>query len=200
MADDAEVTPPPSLRASVLSGISTIRPLPPEVGQEEPAEPAQATVVPMRSRRRFRLATLAAAAAVLAVVGLGAVFQPWQDNSPPVATPAARVLAADDATKVKVTFPDGSEATVVRSLSEGKAVLVTKDMAAPPAGKTFELWLQDPAGKMHPAGLMSKPGDNKVLLDGDAAKAIGVGITVEPEGGSPEPTSEPIALFDLSKA
>ena len=26
------------------------------------------------------------------------------------------------------------------------------------------------------------------------------GITVEPEGGSKEPTTEPIALFDLDKA
>ena len=83
MADDAAVTPPPSLRASVLSGISTIRPLPPEVEQNEPAEseePALAKVVPMRSRR-FRLATLAAAAAVLAAVGAGAVLQPWQDDT-----------------------------------------------------------------------------------------------------------------------
>ena len=78
---------------------------------------------------------------------------------------------------------------MVRSLSEGKAVLVTDDMAAPPQGKVFELWLQDETGTMLPAGLMPSPGDDKVLLEGDAAKATGVGITVEPEGGSPEPTS-----------
>ena len=53
---------------------------------------------------------------------------------------------------------------------------------------------------MVPAGLMPKAPDHKVLLKGDAAKATGVGITVEPEGGSKTPTSEPIALFDLGKA
>ena len=53
---------------------------------------------------------------------------------------------------------------------------------------------------MMPAGLMTKAGDNKVLLKGDAAKATGVGITVEPEGGSKQPTTEPIALFELGKA
>ena len=47
---------------------------------------------------------------------------------------------------------------------------------------------------------MATPGDNKVLLKGDATEATGVGITVEPAGGSPEPTSEPVALFDLNKA
>jgi len=34
----------------------------------------------------------------------------------------------------------------------------------------------------------------------DAANATAAGITVEPEGGSKEPTSEPIALFDFSEA
>ena len=38
-----------------------------------------------------------------------------------------------------------------------------------------------------------------MLLKGDAAEATGVGITVEPEGGSEEPTTEPIALFDLTR-
>ena len=78
-------------------------------------------------------------------------------------------------------------------------VLVTEDMAAPPKGKVFELWLQDENGRMSPAGLMSTAGDNKLLLKGDAAEATGVGITVEPEGGSDQPTTEPIALIDMSK-
>jgi anti-sigma-K factor RskA len=204
MADEAAVTPPESLRASVLSGISTIRPLPPAVEHGPVEEPGAATVVPMRRRSRVRLAALAAAAAVLAIVGVGAVLQPWQDRTqePPAATlsPADRVLAADDAKHVSVTFTDGSKATVVRSLSQGRAVLVTSDMAAPPSGKTFEVWLQDDTGHMAPAGLMSKPGDNKVLLRGDAARATGVGITVEPAGGSEQPTSDPIALLEFSKA
>jgi anti-sigma-K factor RskA len=206
MADDAATTPPPSLRDSVLAGISTIRPLPPETPDvlETPAPgPAETSVVvPMRRRRRFRLAAIAAAAAVLAVIGVGAVYEPWKDDAPQVAavTPADRVLAADDAKKVRLTFEDGSEATLVRSISEGRAVLLTTDMAAPPPGKVFELWFQDDAGAMHPAGLMSTGGNHKVLLKGDATAATGVGITIEPEGGSPEPTSEPVALFDLSKA
>ncbi|MET0997889.1 MAG: anti-sigma factor [Marmoricola sp.] len=206
MADESAVTPPPSLRASVLSGIKTVRPLPPETSDAPspatPATPATTNVVPMRRSRRFRLGALAAAAAVLAVLGFGAVTQPWEDNKPPAAgpsDPADAVLAASDAKHYQINFKDGSTATVVRSLSKGKAVLVTDDMAAPPKGKVFELWLQDEAGHMAPAGLMDKPGDNTVLLDGDAAKATGVGITVEPKGGSDQPTSEPIALFDMGK-
>jgi anti-sigma-K factor RskA len=204
MADDAAVTPPPSLRASVLSGISNIRPLPPETPAAPVVEETTTNVVPMRHRRRFRIGSLAAAAAVLAAVAAGAVFEPWAgtNDDPPAATqtPAERVLAAADAKKVQLDFEDGSQATVVRSLSQGKAVLLTTDMAAPPEGKVFEVWLQDDAGKMNPAGLMADGGNHTILLDGDAAAATGVGITVEPEGGSKQPTSEPIALFDLEKA
>jgi anti-sigma-K factor RskA len=203
MADEAAITPPPSLRASVLSGIKTVRPLPPETPASPAVEETTTNVVPMRHRPRFRIGSLAAAAAVLAAVAAGAVFEPWADNdAPPAATqtPADRVLAADDAKQVELNFEDGSKARVVRSLSEGRAVLLTTDMAAPPEGKVFELWLQDEAGTMLPAGLMGSGGDHTILLKGDASAATGVGITIEPKGGSPEPTSEPIALFDLDKA
>ncbi len=138
----------------------------------------------------------------MAVVAGGVVWQqPWRDDvSVQVASPADRVLAANDAKRVSISFEDGSSATVVRSLSERRAVILTRDMAAPPPGKAFELWLQDESGAMLPAGLMKTAGDHKLLLEGDAAKATGVGITVEPEGGSQEPTSKPIALFELDKA
>ena len=66
-------------------------------------------------------------------------------------------------------------------------MLLTQEMAAPPAGKAYELWLRDDAGTMNPAGLMTTAGDHKLLLEGDAAEATGVGITVEPEQGSEQP-------------
>ena len=202
MADDAVMTPPPGLRDSVLAGIKNIRPIPPETAgsTDEDDRETVAPVLPMRPRRRRIASLVAAAAAILAVAG-GVVLQPWQDD-PDInqMSPADQVLAAEDVKHVSIDFDDGSKATVFHSPQQGRAVLVTDDMAAPPRGKTFELWLQDDSGAMVPAGLMKKPGDNKVLLKGDAAKATGVGITVEPEGGSEEPTTEPIALFELDEA
>jgi anti-sigma-K factor RskA len=199
MADDSAMTPPPSLRASVLSGISTIRPLPPEVGQPRAEESAPSNVVPMR-RRRFRMASLVAAAAVAASVAVGVTWQPWDDQNTSSVSAADQVLAAPDAQKVSLDFKDGSSASVYRSKSKGKAVILTDGMATPPSGKVYELWFQDSTGSMVPAGLMPKSPNAKVLLKGDAAKATGIGITVEPDGGSKTPTSEPIALFDLGKA
>ncbi len=204
MADDATMTPPASLRASVLAGISTVRPLPPEVdrssvaaspaGAEEPG----ATVVPMR-RRRLKMASLAAAAAVAATIAVGATWHPWEETTTGTLSSADQVLTAGDAQKVSIDFKDGSSASVYRSKSQGRAVILTHDMAAPPAGKVYELWLREAGGDMVPAGLMSRAGDNKVLLDGNAGKATGVGITIEPKGGSKAPTTEPIAVFDLGQ-
>ena len=206
LADDAALTPPPAMRESVLSGIKKIRPLPPETSDQpagrEDTAPATAKVLPMRPRRRRIATLLAAAAAVVAIVG-GGIYQPWQDDNPPgqTITAADRVMNAVDVQKVSTSFKDGSSATVYRSKSEGRAVLLTQDMAAPPAGKAYEAWLQDDTGAMIPAGMMRGPdGNHKLLLEGDALKATGVGITVEPEEGSKEPTTPPVALIKLDEA
>jgi len=110
------------------------------------------------------------------------------------------VMAASDVTHVTVPLGDGSSATLYRSVKEDGAVVVTKDMAAPPSGKVYQLWLQNPQGTMVPAGLMSGPGDHTQLLDGNASDATAAAISVEPSGGSASPTSEPIALFAFEKA
>jgi anti-sigma-K factor RskA len=204
LADDAALTPPASLRTNVLAGIRTVRPLPPEFAESEEQNDrsgeALAEVVPLR-RHRFRMATLAAAAVILAIFGIGAVAQPWRDQ-PGVsqAGVADRVMAADDAKHVKVSFPDGATATVFRSQNVGKAVLVTEKMPAAPDGKVYELWLRNSVGRMVPAGLMKGSGDKKQVLEGNAANANAAAISVEPSGGSTEPTSEPIALFDFDQA
>ena len=181
--------PPPSLRDRVLADIATVRPLPPVVA----APPA---------RRRFRPALLVAAAAAVLAVGGTAVVQPWSDD-PVSQVPVSdvdRVLQAADAEQYERTFPDGSRAVLTRSPSLHKAVIETHDMDLPPDGKVYELWLQH-GDEMRPAGLMPLQGDTVMMLEGDAADAVGAGITIEPAGGSPteEPTGETVALIPFEK-
>ena len=191
LADDAALTPPASMRAGVLAGIRTIRPLPPETGAE---------VVTLRPRRT-RLLGLMVAAAVVAILAVAAIAQPWHSGNGHATNPADRVVAASDAVRTEVRLPGGATATVVRSPSLGKAALVTRDMPAPPSGKVYEVWLQhDPGGPMAPAGLMTGRGSQRLLLEGDTANAIAAAISVEPPGGSPKPTSTPIATFDLQSS
>lgn len=149
-----------------------------------------------RSRARgWRLLVAAATVAILAIGG----FTVWrQVDRDPSRAIADQVLAAGDATRTSKTFPDGSTATIVRSGSLRKAVIITTGMAQAPSGKVYQLWLQDPTGHMASAGLMPPGPDQVVVLDGDASKATGAGITIEPAGGSGQPTSDPIALFSFA--
>jgi anti-sigma-K factor RskA len=195
LASTTEATPPPTLRDSVLAGISQVRPLPPA------AEPATGPA-PAPSRRR-RWFPLLAAAVLVAAAGVGvAVTDPFggEDSSQVPLSAVERVLRADDAQSVSVDLGEAGRATLTRSASVGKAVIRTEDMAPAPEGKVYELWLQSPAGEMVPAGLMPDDADAEVVLEGDASRATAAGITVEPDGGSPQPTSAPIALFDFSTA
>ncbi|KRE98785.1 hypothetical protein ASG88_17250 [Nocardioides sp. Soil777] len=186
LSETTAVTPPPALRESVLAGISQIRPLPPIVHR-----------TPVVQRRWFPLLV---AAAVVAILGVGAaLWQPWAPSQDSSLTAAEQVIGASDARSVAVDLGDAGNATVTRSESLGKAVITTDGMAPAPSGKVFELWLQVD-GEMVPAGLMPPGEDTQMVLEGDATTATAVGITVEPEGGSDQPTTEPIALFDFSQA
>lgn len=196
LPETSYAAPPPALRNKVLADIGKVRPLPPLPAQE----PA---VRDLRSARRRRFPVgLAAAAAVLAVLGVGAaVTQPWE-NDPTQRDPglAEQVLAAPDGERLSLAVGD-AETTIVRSVSVGRAVIVTNDMPPPPDGKVYELWLQTPEGTMVPAGLLPEGADNTVLLEGDASDAIGAGITVEPApDGSTVPGDETVALFDFEQA
>ena len=200
MADDAALAPPPELRASVLEEITRVRPLPPVVvgshradADDDRDEDRDANGGPVIRRRWFPALV---AAVVLALVGVGAaVWQPWQDDTSTTVTAADRVLADPDAQRVTQELDNGATATVVRSPKEHRAVLVTENMPPPPEGKVYQLWLQTPSADMVSAGLMPANGTT-ALLEGDADDAIGVGVSLEPDGGSEQPT-EVVALFDL---
>ena len=187
LAETTTVAPPASLRVSVLAGISQVRPLPPETSRREVA-----------ARHRFPLLV---AAALVIITGLGALaWQPWSTDEAQLSA-TEQVLQASDAKRVSVDLGESGRATVVRSVSQNAAVIVSEDMAPAPEGKVYELWLWSESGdKFVPAGLMPDEPDQTLLLEGDAADAGAAGITIEPDGGSPKPTAEPIALFDFAEA
>jgi hypothetical protein len=171
----------------------------PAAGESAPGAQPPAPVGLAERRRRGRAVTwllAAAAAAVLAIGGL--VWSPWNNEAPRL-TAVERVLQAPDAQRVERQVGSAT-ATIVRSKSLGQAVIVADHMGAAPAGKDYQLWFEDNAGAMHSAGLMPHSSAERVsvVLQGDATAATGVGITLEPAGGSPEPTSAPLVLFPLA--
>ncbi|MYS10193.1 anti-sigma factor, partial [Streptomyces sp. SID6041] len=112
----------------------------------------------------------------------------------------AEVLAAPDAKVSTTRLEGGAVGTVVVSSSLDRAVFAASGMAPPPAGKVYQLWYDD-GGTMRSAGLMD-PGATAeaTLLEGPVRQASGVGVTVEPAGGSPSPTSDPVAVLALPRA
>ena len=184
LAETTVTAPSAGLRDRVLADVAGTRPLP----------PVPATVTALEPRRRRRLVPFLAAAAAAVAIGTGGiVWQQVTDDDPSSQT--EQVLTANDAQRFTVDFEGGATATLVRSKQLNKAVLVTKDMPAPPDGRAYALWLQHD-DVMVPAGIMPKGPDNEVLLSGDAASANGAGITVETAGQEPaEPSDDVVALF-----
>ncbi|UCM90492.1 anti-sigma factor [Streptomyces marincola] len=190
------VPPPPEMRHRLLRTIATVRQDPPA------AAPGSARRAGPRLWRAGRLA-LAASVAAAAALGGAAVWQ-WQEareaeqrveQAREEASRLARVLSAADATTTSGRLPDGARAIVVASRAEDRAAFVASALPAPPDGMVYQLWFADD-GAMRPAGLLDPEATQQALLmDGPLAEASGMGITVEPAGGSRQPTSEPLAVL-----
>ncbi|MFV0126663.1 anti-sigma factor domain-containing protein [Streptomyces sp. HMX112] len=187
--------PPQALRGQVLERVRSVRQLPPRVGHDTPHSPA--------GRHRY-LPRMVLAACVAAATAFGGVAA-WQYQDARLAeqraeqaraetADMARVLSAPDARTITGKVKGGARAAVVVSRSENSAVFLASDLPELPEDKTYQLWFDD-GGKMRPAGLVTHDGSR--LMEGDVGRASGVGVTVEPSGGSPQPTSTPLALLGL---
>ncbi|MFE9122387.1 anti-sigma factor domain-containing protein [Streptomyces sp. NPDC007172] len=196
------VRPPVELKTTVLRRITTVR-------QDSPHTPGPPGHAASRVRRA-RWSRFALAACLAAAAGLGgvAVWQHQQANDAQSRANMAQrqsqqladVLAAPDAKTTIATLNNGATATLVVARSRNQAAFVASGLPHPPAGKVYQLWFND-AGTMRPAGLMD-PGrtTDAVLLAGSVNRASGMAITLEPAGGSPAPTSAPLALMDFTTA
>ncbi len=102
------------------------------------------------------------------------------------------VLTAPDATTVTAPVSTGGRAAVVTSDSLGQAVLVTDGLPPAPDGRTYQIWYLGADGSAASAGFVPSTATGAVLLTGDPRSASGVGVTLEPNGGSPQPTTTPV--------
>ncbi|OKI00246.1 anti-sigma factor [Streptomyces sp. CB02923] len=194
------VTPRPVLREQVLHRITTVR-------QESPRGPVLPGTGRTPTARRHPLSRWVLAACLAVAAGLGGTAV-WQHQRAEDALEQARqaersadgvaaVLAAPDARTGSAKLADGATGTVVVSAARNRAVFLASGMAHPPRGKVYQLWFDD-GGTMRSAGLMDTGRvDQAVLMSGTVDGASGMGITVEPAGGSDQPTSAPVALMPL---
>ncbi|WP_336711377.1 anti-sigma factor domain-containing protein [Arthrobacter sp. USHLN218] len=161
--------------------------------------------------RRGTVRALAAAAALLLLAGAGlagwALGQSAENSRLEQQLAQAQqtqgamlgILTSEDAKVATARMADGAVVTVAYAPSLNQGAVTAHGLPELPAGKTYELWLQHD-DVMVPAGLMSGASAGSpmmTLLEGQLSGATAVGITVEPEGGSPAPTTEPIMVREL---
>ena len=139
------------------------------------AEPRVATVVPIRRRWLFPATAIAAAAAAVAAIGLGL----WANSLR--AGPTQRVVAVE-----------GAPGNLVVNGERGTLVICLDDA---PAAKTYEAWVVK-AQRPKPAGLFPG-GCSSIPLDQPVERGSIVAVTLEPEGGSDQPTSDILASANV---
>lgn len=182
------VDPPAHLRSSILMAAGADR--------ELNAVQAGKATVPNRARvglvaRIFRLLTparaLAVAATACAVVAIGVAVQEHRGSSPNAVEAALQAPGA----RVRELSAPGSSAVRVITAPGQRAVFVG-DMPTAPSGHTFQLWAIPATGKPVSLGLIG---------DGSVARTIRTvigtktyAITVEPSGGSTQPTTKPVMV------
>ena len=186
---------PARLRTQTLARIAEVRQLPPAV-------PQVADVAAERTRRRRRPVFAYGLAAACLIVALFSSFLAvrWQQDlshERAAAQAVAAVLSAPDARSVTEPVQGGS-ATVVVSRDRGAMVFASSGLQQLPSSRTYELWWMSSAG-VRPAGLVrpNDTGRTDPVVSHGLGDARQVGVTVEPAGGSPQPTSNPFLVLDL---
>jgi anti-sigma-K factor RskA len=194
------VPPPPALRHQVLAEIARTRQLPPQRGTG-------------RGRRgvpRWTVNVLAVAATVLAVLAISLGVLAWQSmqraddlaaEADRLAAEAQRltaVLAAPDARNAAADVEGGGQASVVASETRGEVVLITDDLPELSPDQTYQLWLIAP-DEITSAGVVDVPdsGDVTYLTAGDLGGVTTIALSVEPLGGSEQPTTTPVWAAEL---
>ena len=90
----------------------------------------------------------------------------------------------------------GARAELV-TLEGDRAVLVAEDMPPVPEGKTYQIWVIK-GDAPQPSSLFEPKGDSiAVVVDKPLEGADAVAVTVEPEGGSKEPTTDPMLVGEV---
>jgi anti-sigma-K factor RskA len=162
-----QAAPPPDLRDRILASV-------------EPVVPAPSARAEPRRRRRLSWPSIAVPALGLAVVALLI----WN------------VSLRSDINSLHSSLSSDRTATMA---GFGNVVVqpsgTVKLFASPAAlrsGKTYEAWVITPAGAALPAGTFSSASTGFTLTR-SGHKGDVIAVTVEPAGGSPKPTTTPIA-------
>jgi anti-sigma-K factor RskA len=110
----------------------------------------------------------------------------------------AAVLTARDAHMISARINTGGTATIVMSGREHALVFAAAGLAALPSTSCYELWLMG-SDRDQPAAMLPPPrhGMTGPVLASGLKPGERLGLTLEPAGGSPHPTTPTILQIVL---
>jgi anti-sigma-K factor RskA len=207
LAVGAEQTPPPGLKARLLDRARSEKAVPFRAGAA--ALPSTARTATRRSLVPMLSLGLAAAAILAAGLGFQVVSlrQTLRARDSALADRESR-LREREATLDALLQP-GVSLTTLTATGQAPpvvqvywdhirhtAILHTLRLAPAPAGRTYQLWLLPKLGKPIPSRLFNTEAAGGQLVTDIPVPAdqnvAGFALTIEPAGGSPQPTSTPI--------
>lgn len=181
IGESTSTTPPPMLRERLMAEIAST--------------PQQRKIVVDRPGRFRRALPRLAVAAALLVGGFGVggyVMEHQRAEDLNVRNVAiSTVLGAEDAATQTKTFSDGGTVRMVASASNDSAVVVAHGLTAPADEKVYQLWMIDDTGP-HSQGTFTT--SDTMIMQG-LGTADRIAVTIEPAGGSEQPTTAPIATL-----
>jgi len=179
LAEDVNEAPPPGLKDAVMR----------EIDMTPPENPAATVVGPRQDRldRLHRVGVFAVAVIAILIVGLGLALLLSNDDASVTA-----VMEAPDAVVVLLEG-DSNSIQAVWSSDRGVVALIANGLGRVSSDRTYELWFLH-EDRVQPAALFQPDSDGEleVVLEVDDAIPIGFEVTIEPAGGSDQPTSEVI--------
>ncbi|MDX3797520.1 anti-sigma factor [Streptomyces sp. AK04-3B] len=210
LAWSAAAPPPAALRERVLAAVqrtpqeSSRAParehapqLPPHVWGAQP--PPRRSRAPRARRPLFVPFATVTAAAALVVASLFAVLadrtRDELNAERAQARDIAHVLAAPDARASTGRDARGRSIGVIASAADGEAIVTLSGYGDLPTGQVHQLWLMRPGAQPRSLGLFAS--DTPLVATGLDKGATSLAVTVEPDGGSPQPTTQPVVQLTL---
>jgi anti-sigma-K factor RskA len=191
--------PPPELRGQVLAAAARTRQVPPEVRSH------RVQTRPQRARPGMPWVPWLSGTVALASVAVAVFFGLAQSHTQDELNQAQAqnqalsvVLSAPRVQVLSQVSTKGGTAIVVLAAERHELAVVTTGLPALPAGQVYQLWLIGKP-KIVSAGLLpqAKAGQTPAVLATGLVKGDTLGLTVEPAGGSAQPTTKPIVDLPL---
>jgi anti-sigma-K factor RskA len=201
MAFAAATEAPPGMRDRVLAAAARTRQLPPEVAGESRARPGRSRAWSLRAPWVPWLSGAVAIASIAVAVFFGFAQAHTQDELDQIRAQNQAIsllLSSPQVTLLSKSTTEGGVATVVLAAARHQLVVVTSGLPALPAGHVYQLWLIGKT-KTTSAGLLPAATDGRTppVLATGVVKGDTLGLTVEPAGGSAQPTTTPILALPL---